>query len=270
MLKKILAILALLYASATFAAVEVNRATAADLDAIKGIGPVMSKRILDERKKGGEFKSWEDFINRVSGVGEGNAALTRYAPDAIFRANVLIGYRQSIYPADNFFPATINAVGFVDADGAVPASEFWRLADVLAHDAGTFDVLCGSRVKMAGRSVERSLFRHLQGRTFATIVEEMFQLGFYDTQCGMKFFRGSMVADILDALAENRWLLDIEVLSLLKARGARCVEAPIDCHERGGSALVFGIDPLRMVAGLWRLKRRLARRTAAQPVEVAR
>jgi competence protein ComEA len=73
MLKKILVILALLYAAASFAAVDVNKATAAELDAVKGIGPTTSKRIVDERKKG-EFKSWEDFISRVKGVGEGNAA----------------------------------------------------------------------------------------------------------------------------------------------------------------------------------------------------
>lgn len=73
MLKKILAVLAMLYAAASFAAVDVNKASAADLDGVKGIGPVMSKRILAERKKG-EFKSWEDFISRVKGVGEGNAA----------------------------------------------------------------------------------------------------------------------------------------------------------------------------------------------------
>ncbi len=73
MLKKILAILAMLYAAAAFAAVDVNKATAAELDGIKGIGPVMSKRILDERKKG-EFKSWDDLITRVKGISEGNAA----------------------------------------------------------------------------------------------------------------------------------------------------------------------------------------------------
>ncbi|MEO8118293.1 MAG: helix-hairpin-helix domain-containing protein [Rhodoferax sp.] len=73
MLKKILAIVAMLYAAACFAAVDVNKAGAAELDSIKGIGPVMSTKILDERKKG-SFKDWNDFIERVKGVGEGNAA----------------------------------------------------------------------------------------------------------------------------------------------------------------------------------------------------
>ena len=73
MLKKILAIVAMLYAAATFAAVDVNKATAAELDGIKGIGPAISTKIIDERKKG-NYKDWNDFITRVQGVGEGNAA----------------------------------------------------------------------------------------------------------------------------------------------------------------------------------------------------
>ena len=73
MLKKILALLAMLYAAASFAAVDVNKATAADLDGIKGIGPVMSKRIIDERKKG-DFKNWDDLMGRVKGIGSPTAA----------------------------------------------------------------------------------------------------------------------------------------------------------------------------------------------------
>lgn len=73
MLKKILAIVAMLYAAACFAAVDVNKASAAELDSIKGIGPGISTKILDERKKG-TFKDWTDFVERVKGVGEGNAA----------------------------------------------------------------------------------------------------------------------------------------------------------------------------------------------------
>lgn len=73
MLKKILAIVAMLYAAATFAAVDVNKATAAELDGIKGIGPAISTKIIDERKKG-EFKDWTDFAKRVNGMGDKNAA----------------------------------------------------------------------------------------------------------------------------------------------------------------------------------------------------
>jgi competence protein ComEA len=73
MLKKILAVVAMLYAAVCFAAVDVNKATAAELDGIKGIGPGISTKILDERKKG-NFKDWTDLVDRVKGLGEGNAA----------------------------------------------------------------------------------------------------------------------------------------------------------------------------------------------------
>jgi len=74
MLKKILALLVALYAAvAMAAAVDVNKATDAELDAVKGIGPVTTKAITAERKKGA-FKDWQDFIDRVKGVGEARAA----------------------------------------------------------------------------------------------------------------------------------------------------------------------------------------------------
>ena len=51
MLKKILATFVMMYAAVSFAAVDVNKATAAELDGIKGIGPAISAKILDEKKK---------------------------------------------------------------------------------------------------------------------------------------------------------------------------------------------------------------------------
>ena len=73
MIKKILAAMLALFAAAAFAAVDVNKATQAELEAVKGIGPAISVKILDERKKG-SFKDWQDLVVRVKGVGEGNAA----------------------------------------------------------------------------------------------------------------------------------------------------------------------------------------------------
>jgi CrcB protein len=74
MFKKIAAALAsMMFAFAAFAAVDVNKGTEADLDGIRGVGPTMSKRILDARKEG-EFKSWDDFMARVKGVKAKKAA----------------------------------------------------------------------------------------------------------------------------------------------------------------------------------------------------
>lgn len=73
MLKKLLAIALALFATLAIAAVDVNTATEAQLDGVKGIGPATSKLIMAERKKG-EFKSWEDFIGRVKGIGDDRAA----------------------------------------------------------------------------------------------------------------------------------------------------------------------------------------------------
>ncbi len=73
MFKKLLAFFAAMTVFAAFAAVDVNKATEAELDAVKGIGPLTTKLIVSERKKG-DFKSWEDFISRVKGVGDKSAA----------------------------------------------------------------------------------------------------------------------------------------------------------------------------------------------------
>jgi competence protein ComEA len=73
MFKKILTISALLFALSSFAAVDVNKANAADLDGIKGIGPSLSGKILKERSKG-QFKDWSDLMQRVNGMGEKNSA----------------------------------------------------------------------------------------------------------------------------------------------------------------------------------------------------
>lgn len=55
-----------------FAAVDVNQASQAELETVKGIGPGLSAKILKAREAG-SFKSWEDLVDRVSGVGPGNA-----------------------------------------------------------------------------------------------------------------------------------------------------------------------------------------------------
>jgi len=73
MLKKALAALLALVAAAALAAVDVNTASPADLDSIKGIGPGTSGKLVEQRKSA-KFKDWADLIQRVPGIGEKRAA----------------------------------------------------------------------------------------------------------------------------------------------------------------------------------------------------
>lgn len=50
-------------------AVNVNQASAAQLQQIKGIGPKTAESIIAERTRGGDFESLQDLSNRVKGIG---------------------------------------------------------------------------------------------------------------------------------------------------------------------------------------------------------
>jgi competence protein ComEA len=51
------------------AAVNINTATEAELDAVKGIGPGKARAIVEHRDKNGPFKSVDDLTN-VKGFGK--------------------------------------------------------------------------------------------------------------------------------------------------------------------------------------------------------
>jgi competence protein ComEA len=73
MIRNLIATLLAAFALNAFAAVDANQANQADLESVKGIGPGLSGKILEARKAGA-FKSWSDLVERVGGIGPGNAS----------------------------------------------------------------------------------------------------------------------------------------------------------------------------------------------------
>jgi len=114
MFKRILVALATLFALSAFAAVDANKATQAELEGIKGIGPAIAAKILDERKKG-DFKDWTDLVTRVKGVGEGNAA--KFSADGLTVAGAPY---KGVAPAEK--KATVKPSTAAPAAPAAPAS----------------------------------------------------------------------------------------------------------------------------------------------------
>lgn len=60
-------------------AVDLNQASAQDLQAISGIGPKTASMIVDERTRGGNFSSLSDLSDRVRGIGPKKAAALQAA-----------------------------------------------------------------------------------------------------------------------------------------------------------------------------------------------
>ena len=153
---------------------------------------------------------------------------------------------------------TYSYLAFTDADGATPFPEMVRLIQ-RAWRRPELDAVLGSRVKCLGYSVERSLKRHISGRVFATILSNLFSIPVYDSQCGAKVFKSSLITDrVLEICNDDRWLFDTQLLITLYQFQANIIEMPVHWHDAPGSKVSLLRDSVRMFSGLLSFKRRLA------------
>lgn len=152
------------------------------------------------------------LINLESNCGKGNAV--RY------------GLLEAINRYDYDF------VGYLDADGAFPLYQVTNsLNEAIIHflNRPTVEIFIASRVKLAGRELNRSTFRHYISRIILTFI------GFgrpnmpYDSQSGLKFLRNSKDLKIaLQSSFKTRWFFDIELMSRLGMQKANFIwEEPV-------------------------------------------
>lgn len=156
-------------------------------------------------------------------------------------------------------------VGFFDADLATPLSEVLRFRHLL-ETSPDLEVVTGARVKLIGRDIRRSPFRHYIGRIFATVVSNLLGIGVYDTQCGAKLFKKT--DDIRKVFATpfiSKWIFDVEILArLIRLKGSHTTESylyemPLErWHDIAGSKLKPK-DFFLAVCDLWKIYRRYSR-----------
>lgn len=157
-------------------------------------------------------------------------------------------------------------IGFVDADGATPAEEVVRLINITINSRQNdgrrvediqLDAVFASRIQLLGRKITRSPVRHVTGRVFATLTEQLFDIPVYDTQCGCKFFWKEHFAPIFEEARETGWLIDVELIALAYRKNLKMLEIPISWHDVSGSKINLFSDGIAMITGLFRLAKRL-------------
>jgi glycosyltransferase involved in cell wall biosynthesis len=149
--------------------------------------------------------------------------------------------------------------GYMDADLATPLEEAPRLISYFSDYRIQFVI--GSRIKLFGWDIQRSLRRHYLGRIFATYVSNLFDLEIYDTQCGAKFYTNCLAQDLYKEKFVSKWFFDIELILRLQKRMGRhftqsLIEIPLHhWNEKGDSKLVLS-DYLKTPLELQRIKRK--------------
>ena len=118
--------------------------------------------------------------------------------------------------------------------------------------SGHSDVAIGTRLATGARVV-RGPKRELISRSYNVILRTALRARFTDAQCGFKAVRREALPGLLDAVRDNGWFFDTELLVLAQRRGLRIHEVPVDWVDDPDSRVAIvktAVDDLRGVARL--------------------
>ncbi len=105
-------------------------------------------------------------------------------------------------------------IGFLDADGAFSPVDINRFTNEdLLVKLNELDAIWSSRVKLAGRLIDRNPVRHFLARIISALLSLRFKNMPYDTQSGLKLFtKSSTLLKIFSKEFNTRWLFELEIL----------------------------------------------------------
>jgi dolichol-phosphate mannosyltransferase len=217
------------------------------------LGPTLSRYVPSIRDSGREF----EIIVIADCPGDGTVEAARGFDDPSIRIREFpfrLGKGGAILAG--FDMARNDIVGFVDADGPVPASDLLKLIRLVESQ----DVCAiGSRAVYGSHvsgSVSRARRVFSRGWTFIVRLATGIRVG--DFQCGAKFVHRHRLDSVLREVNATNWAFDVSLLFHLTRRGTEIRELPVTWSERGGShlplpkampAMLFTLLGIRFIDG---------------------
>lgn len=170
---------------------------------------------------------------------------------------VRIGMRHAASPDYEF-----DTVGFIDADGAFDVLEVQSLIQKsnVYFESG-FNAVWSSRVKLAGRKINRSLVRHAIGRSIGGVLAFAFRSFPYDSQSGFKIYhRDEYLYDSLAYTSRTRWFFELEHFSnyfTSTNKLLRVWEEPLHSWSEIPGSKIYRLSSLRILHELFVIFRKL-------------
>ena len=141
---------------------------------------------------------------------------------------------------------------FTDADLAYRPAQLARLLEEV--ETG-WDVVVGSRRHVDTTTLVRARrLRELTGRYFNALTFLVLLGQYRDTQCGLKAFRSDAAERLFNAARIDGFAFDVEVFHLAERYRLSLTEVPVELANTTTSTVRVGIEALRMMRDLIRIR----------------
>lgn len=145
-------------------------------------------------------------------------------------------------------------IGFVDADMATSPESFYQLITELINDKNSDGIIASRYMPGSDIAAARPLYKRWGSKLiYEPLVKLLFNLEYYDLQCGAKIFKRSVVEKVTPHLTVQQWAFDVELLFLSKKYGFSIKEIPTQWQDQAHSKLTTkaGLKMLAALFAIW-------------------
>jgi glycosyltransferase involved in cell wall biosynthesis len=118
-----------------------------------------------------------------------------------------------------------------------------------------FHVVIGDRTFPQSRyETEIPFGRRIASGVFSYVTSMIVTGGFFDTQCGLKGFRGDVAEALFGLQTVERFAFDVELIYLALKHGLEIKRIPVTLETKAPSSVSLGRDSLRTLVDVARIK----------------
>lgn len=150
---------------------------------------------------------------------------------------------------------------FTDFDQSTPLKEVEKLLPYARED---YQVVIGSREVQGALRDKEPWYRHIMGKGFNFLVQNLALPGIFDTQCGFKLFSDTATSRLFPAMKvygrRNTRVdaftgaFDVELLYLARKNHYKIAEVPIEWHHHHTNRVSPVKDSLRMLVDILKVR----------------